>query len=156
MAAGSGDLAGVRRAGFTALGLGVVFMTGAALVFLLFARQIVGLYIDLGDPANARAVELAVRFLYVAAAFEIFDGTQVLMNMSLRGIKDVHVPMWLAGISYWLTGLPLAILFGFVMGMEGVGIWLALAGSLLVAATLMTLRFAYLSGTLALLSPKRS
>jgi MATE family multidrug resistance protein len=84
----------------------------------------------------------------VAAAFQVLDGIQVLSAMSLRGLKDVHVPMWLAGISYWATGLPLALFFAFTLGLEGFGIWLGLAGSLLVAASLMALRFAYLSGAL--------
>jgi MATE family multidrug resistance protein len=154
MAAGARDLAGARRAGFAALGLGVVFMFGAAILFALFPREIVSLYIDVDDPANARAVELAVSFIYVAAAFEIFDGTQVLMNMALRGLKDVHIPMWLAGIAYWLIGLPLAVWFAYGLGLEGIGIWLGLAASLLVAAALMTLRFATLSGALGTRSAK--
>jgi MATE family multidrug resistance protein len=153
MAAGARDLEGARRAGFAALGLGVTFMFGAAILFALFPREIVSLYLDVDDPANARAVELAVRFIYVAAAFEMFDGTQVLMNMALRGLKDVHIPMWLAGIAYWLIGLPLAVWFAFGLGLEGLGVWLGLAASLLVAATLMTLRFSFLSRAIGTRGP---
>jgi MATE family multidrug resistance protein len=150
MAAGAGDLAGVRRAGFSALAIGVTFMLGTAALFLIFPRELVSLYLDVDDPANEPAVALAVSFLKVAAAFAIFDGAQVLMNMSLRGLKDVTVPMWIAGLSYWLVGLPLTVFFGFGLGLEGFGIWLGFAAGLFLAAALMLLRFAHLSGTWAL------
>jgi MATE family multidrug resistance protein len=57
--------------------------------------------------------------------------------------------MWIAGFSYWLVGLPLAVFFGFALGLQGLGVWLGLAASLFVAACLMLSRFAYLSGAFA-------
>ncbi len=65
--------------------------------------------------------------------------------MSLRGLKDAHGPMWLAGASYWLAGAPMCALLGFGLGMKGLGIWLGLAFGLLVAAFSLTLRFLILS-----------
>jgi MATE family multidrug resistance protein len=148
LAAGAGDAAGVRRAGFGAIALGVFYMSLSALVIATFPRAIAGLYIDVDDPANAETVRLAVSFLYVAAAFQVLDGIQVLSSFALRGLKDVHVPMWIAGISYWVIGLPLALFLGFRLGLEGFGVWLGLAASLVAAATLLLLRFAALSGAL--------
>lgn len=144
-AAGAGDSEGVRRAGFTAIFVAMAFMLVSSLLIASFPRAITGLYIDVDDPANARATELAVQFLYVAAAFQVFDGIQVMAAFALRGLKDTHIPMWLAGISYWLVGFPLAVAFAFVWGLEGFGVWLGLATSLAAAALLMTIRFIYLS-----------
>jgi MATE family multidrug resistance protein len=88
---------------------------------------------------------LTILFLRVAAAFQLFDGLQVIGANALRGLKDARLPMLLAGGSYWLVGFPLALWFGFGLHWQGVGIWLGLACSLAVAAVSMSLRFAYLA-----------
>ncbi|MES2256138.1 MAG: MATE family efflux transporter [Pseudomonadota bacterium] len=144
LAAGAGDMYGARRAGFTAMGLGVIFMFVAALVLILFPHSIAMLWLP--DSADNRDVlALAVTFLHVAAAFQLMDGLQVTASMSLRGLKDARGPMWVAGASYWLAGAPMCALLGFGLGMKGLGIWLGLAFGLLVAAILLTTRFALLS-----------
>ncbi len=88
---------------------------------------------------------MTVRFLRVAAAFQLFDGLQVISANALRGLKDVRLPMLLAGGAYWLVGFPLALVLGFGLHWQGVGIWLGLACSLAVAAVSMSLRFAYVT-----------
>jgi MATE family multidrug resistance protein len=144
LAAGAGDMYGARRAGFTAMALGGIFMACAALVLLLFPHSIAQLWLP--DSADNRDVlALAVVFLHVAAAFQLMDGLQVTASMSLRGLKDARGPMWVAGASYWLAGAPMCALLGFGLGMRGLGIWLGLAFGLLVAAVLLTARFAILS-----------
>ena len=144
LAAGAGDAAGARRAGFTAIGLGAIFMTLSAVVLWAFPRAIASLWLpDVAD--NNDVLALAVRFLYVAAAFQIVDGMQVAASLSLRGLKDAHWPMWLAGGSYWLAGAPMCALLGFGFAMQGFGIWLGLAFGLLVAAITLTTRFVLLS-----------
>ena len=144
LAAGAGDMYGARRAGFTAIGLGGIFMICAAIILLLFPHSIAMLWLP--DTADNRDVlALAVTFLHVAAAFQLMDGLQVTASMSLRGLKDARGPMWVAGASYWLAGAPMCALLGFGLGMKGLGIWLGLAFGLLVAAVLLTTRFALLS-----------
>jgi MATE family multidrug resistance protein len=144
LAAGAGDAYAARRAGFTAMGLGAVFMLCAAVILLLFPHGIAALWLPDSD-ANRDVLALAVTFLHVAAAFQLVDGLQVTASMSLRGLKDARGPMWLAGASYWLAGAPMCALLGFGLGMKGLGIWLGLAFGLLVAALLLTSRFALLS-----------
>jgi MATE family multidrug resistance protein len=144
LAAGAGDRVAARRAGFTAIAMAAVFMTGAALVLLLWPRQIASLWLP-DIPANADVLALAVLYLHVAAAFQLVDGIQVSASMALRGLKDAHGPMWIAGGSYWLAGAPVCVLLGFGLHMQGLGIWIGLAFGLLVAAITLTTRFAILS-----------
>jgi MATE family multidrug resistance protein len=144
-AAGAGDREGVRRAGYAAMLLAIGFMSVCSLVLFIFPHTIAGLYIDASVPQNATAIALATVFLRVAAAFQIFDGLQVVAALSLRGLKDARMPMILAGGSYWLAGFPACLFFGFVLGMKGLGIWLGLAFGLLVAAVAMCWRFHYLA-----------
>lgn len=144
LAAGAGDHAGARRAGYAAIVMSGLFMCVMALVLLLWPRQIAALWLP-DIPANADVLALAVSFLAVAAAFQLMDGIQVAASMSLRGLKDTAGPMWLAGGSYWLVGAPAGLLLAFTFGMQGMGIWLGLALGLLVAAITLTARFAILS-----------
>jgi MATE family multidrug resistance protein len=143
-AAGAGDRVAARRAGFTAIAMAAVFMTGAAVVLLVWPRQIASLWLP-DIPANADVLALAVLYLHVAAAFQLVDGIQVAASMALRGLKDAHGPMWIAGGSYWLAGAPICVVLGFGLHMQGLGIWIGLAFGLLVAAITLTTRFAILS-----------
>jgi multidrug resistance protein, MATE family len=145
LAAGAGDREGVRRAGYTALGLAVLFMSAMSVVLALFPRQIAELYFASDSAQSAEAIALATVFLRVAAAFQIFDGLQVVAALSLRGLKDARAPMWIAGASYWLAGFPVCVLLGFGLHMAGLGIWIGLAFALFVAAVTMCWRFWYLS-----------
>jgi len=145
LAAGSGDREAVRRAGYTALVIGVSFMSVTSVIIALFPREIAQLYFSTETAQNAQAIALAVTFLRVAAAFQVFDGLQVVAALSLRGLKDARAPMWIAGGSYWLAGFPVCILFGFILHMKGLGIWIGLAFGLFVAAVTMCWRFWYLS-----------
>lgn len=144
LAAGAGDRYGARRAGFTAMGMGAVFMLTMALVLRLFPRAIATLWLP-DIAANRDVLALAVVFLHVAAAFQLMDGLQVTASMSLRGLKDARGPMWLAGASYWLAGAPMSAFLGFGLHMQGLGIWLGLAFGLTVAAVLLVSRFFVLS-----------
>jgi multidrug resistance protein, MATE family len=144
LAAGAGDRAAARRAGFTAIAMGAIFMCGTALVLLLWPRQIASLWLP-DVAANAQVLGLAVVFLHVAAAFQLMDGIQVTASMSLRGLKDSRGPMWIAGASYWLAGAPMCVLLGFGTSLRGLGVWIGLAFGLLVAAVSLSTRFALLS-----------
>ena len=144
LAAGAGDRAAAQRAGYTAIAMAAIFMTGAAIVLLLWPRQIAALWLP-DIAANADVLALAVLYLHVAAAFQLVDGIQVSSSMALRGLKDAHGPMWIAGASYWLAGAPVCVLLGFGLHMQGLGIWIGLAFGLLVAAVTLSARFALLS-----------
>lgn len=141
LAAGAGDLAAARRAGFTAIGIAMAFMSCTAIILLLWPRQIAALWLP-DIPANAEVLGLAVLFLHVAAGFQLVDGIQVTSAMSLRGLKDARGPMWIAGASYWLAGAPMCAVLAFGAGLKGLGVWLGLAFGLGVAAISLSTRFA--------------
>jgi MATE family multidrug resistance protein len=144
-AKGAGDMEGVRRAGITALVMGSTFMLLCAIVLALIPDVIASIYLDASAAENAEAISLLIAFLYVAAAFQIFDAVQVIASFALRGLKDTKVPALIAGLSYWGAGFPLCLLFGFTLELEGFGVWLGLAASLAVAALFLTLRFLQMS-----------
>ena len=101
----------------------------------------VSAYLDPGAPGNARTGALAISYLGIAAAFQLFDGGQAVAAGVLRGLQDTRVPMIIAGLGYWVAGFGTAILFGYVLGWEGIGIWIGLATGLAVVALLLLYRW---------------
>ena len=141
LAAGRGDTAGARRAGITAMVLATGFISVVAVAMVLFGEQIARLYLGSGESGDEAVIVLAIQFLLVAAAFQVFDALQVVGAHALRGLKDARMPMILAGVSYWLAGAPVCILLGVTLKMQGLGIWIGLAFGLAVAAVAMCWRF---------------
>ncbi|MGV8854152.1 MAG: MATE family efflux transporter [Devosia sp.] len=139
---GRGDAEGVRKAGWTAFVLGTGFMTLTCVLFLTMGPLIVSGFLDPRSAANTNALGLAVTFLAVAGLFQIVDGAQVVAAHALRGLSDTTVPMITAIIGYWLIGLPVAYVMGFVLQWRGVGIWLGLAAGLGIVAVVLVARFA--------------
>jgi multidrug resistance protein, MATE family len=138
---GAQDRAAAGRAGWAALVVAVLFMGAMACVMWLFPRFILSLYVDPAAPQNAVLVALAVQYLMVAAAFQLFDGAQAVAAGALRGLQDTQVPLAIALFGYWAIGFVVAIWLGFYTPLAGLGVWFALALGLVVVAFLLTWRW---------------
>lgn len=132
---------GARLAGLVGIGLASLFMSIMGLLFWLFPERIVGIYLDLQNPANAAVINQSKQFLRVAAVFQIVDGIQVAATGALRGLKDTRIPMLIGLLAYWGIGLTSGYSLGIYLGWGGVGLWWGLAIGLTVAATVLTWRF---------------
>lgn len=132
---------GARLAGLVGIGLAGLFMSSMGILFWLFPERIVGIYLNLQDPANAAVIDQSKQFLRVAAVFQIVDGIQVAATGALRGLKDTRIPMLIGLLSYWGIGLTSGYGLGIYLHWGGVGLWWGLAIGLTVAATVLTWRF---------------
>jgi MATE family multidrug resistance protein len=126
-AIGAGDPARARRAGWLALGLGTAFMIVAGIVFFVAPRLLIKLYTS--DP---RVLMVGPTLLWVAAAFQIFDGIQTVCTGALRGLGETRVPMIANFIGYWILGLPLGLTLCFVLRWGIYGLWIGLTLALVV------------------------
>lgn len=138
---GAGDRAGVGRAGWAALALGIGFSLSTAALMIGAPRLILSAYIDVTAPANAEMIGYAVRFLAVGAAFQLVDGAQAIAAGALRGLQDTRAPMAIALLGYWLPGFGTAVALGFATRLQGMGVWIGLAVGLTVVATLLLRRW---------------
>jgi multidrug resistance protein, MATE family len=141
LAYGAADRAGIARAGWTALGLGIGFMAAMALALILFPRALIGIFIDTADAKNAAVVALAVQFMGIAALFQIVDGAQSVGAGVLRGLQDTRWPMIFAAFGYWVVGIGVGVALAFPFGLKGLGVWIGLASGLAVVAILMVWRW---------------
>lgn len=141
IAHGRKDAAAVGRAGWLALAIGTGFALCTAALLLLAPRLLIGVFFDIGDPANLRATSLAVGFLGIAALFQLADAAQAVGAGVLRGVQDTKMPMIFALIGYWIIGIGMGSLLAFPLALGGLGIWLGLAGGLGVVAVLLVVRW---------------
>ena len=138
---GRGDPAGARQAGLLGLAIGTGFLALLVVIPISMAETITLIFISADDPGYAGVYTLVSRIIMIAAVFQVFDGAQVVMARSLRGVKDAYYPLWLGAFGYWVMGIGGGVLLAFPMGWGGEGLWTGLALGLIVTACLLTLRF---------------
>lgn len=139
-AIGSRRHEGPRRAWLVGFGLVIVYMGGCALVFLGFGRELARLF----TPDEA-VVDVAVTFLRIGAAFQIFDGIQGVAGGALRGAADTRFASWVNVAGHWCIGLPVALLLTFQLGMGAIGLWWGMLAGLVVVAVVLSARFWWIS-----------
>ena len=144
-AVGRGDPVGLRAAGSVGIGLSLAVMSLTALVYWTAPQLVIGLYLDLDDPANAGVITFAATFLRIGALFQLVDGLQVSAIGALRGLKDTRVPMLMTLVAYWPIGMGVGIWLAFGVGLEGAGLWYGLVAGLAFASLLLTRRFVMLA-----------
>ena len=140
-AKGRGDAVWMRDAAVTVTAVSVVWALMAVAAFELFPRQLVGLYLDATHPETPAIIDIAAGLLFYAGLFQLMDAMQVIGLGLLRGVQDTRVPMVIAGISYWLIGIPVAYGLAFPGGFGPAGLWLGLVAGLTFAAVLLMRRF---------------
>jgi MATE family multidrug resistance protein len=126
-ALGRTDSKAAARSGWTALGLGAVVMSAAAIVLLTVPRWIARIF-----TVDANVIEAAVVLLRVAAFFQLFDGLQVVATGALRGVGDTRTPMLAHFAGYWLVGLPVGAVLCFHYGLGAAGLWAGLSSGLIL------------------------
>lgn len=139
--AGEGKAGDLRRAAWAALALSGGMAALSIVLFLGAGSWIVALFLDEGDPQASGIAALGVTLLGMAALFQVTDAGQVMALGFLRGLQDTRWPLVLAGIAYWIVGVPAALLLGFSAGFGPVGVWAGMVIGLGVAAVLLMTRF---------------
>lgn len=139
---GAKNAVALRRIAAGALAFGGGFMALYALVVTLLAGHIPAWFLGAENAAGETAA-LATRMIFVAAAFAIFDGLQVVASGALRGISDVRFSSLSAFICYWLVSMPVALPLAYWADWKGVGIWVGLAFGIAMAAVVLNARLAW-------------
>lgn len=126
---GKNEKRNYRRAGFSSIFLSLMVMSIAALLFILFRRQML-----MGFNDDQNVLQYAAPLLLIAAAFQLFDGTQVTTQGALRGLQDTVVPGIIAFVAYWLVGLPASWIFCVHCNLGAIGVWYGFVLGLATAA----------------------
>lgn len=132
---GAGDPVGARRAAGVALGMGTLLMTVAAIAFSTL-RWILPLPFK---PAP-EVLAWCAAILPVAAAFQIFDGAQVIASGILRGAGDTRPAAVCNFIGYYVLGVPVGFVLAVRLGYGLVGVWAGLVVGLFTVSILLVWR----------------
>lgn len=130
------DYKALKRAAFASTHLVLIFMSSMGLVFV-FARNLLPFLFTV----DSQVIEIASGLLIIAAVFQVFDGLQVVMLSTLRGMADVKLPMFIAFFAYLFIGIPTSYVFSFILKLGPQGIWYGYLAGLGVAGILFYLRF---------------
>nr|WP_319509201.1 MATE family efflux transporter [uncultured Draconibacterium sp.] len=133
---GEKDYVSLRRAVFASTHLVLLFMSISALIFILGRNLLPFMF-----TTDKDVIKVAAGLLVIAAVFQLFDGLQVVMQSSLRGMADVTKPMFIAFIAYLLIGIPTSYVFTFVLNAGPQGIWYGYLVGLGTAGILFYIRF---------------
>lgn len=133
---GINDFKALKSAAFASTHLVLVFMSSMGLLFVL-ARNVLPFLFTV-DP---EVIKIASGLLIIAAVFQVFDGLQVVMLSTLRGMADVKLPMFIAFFAYLFIGIPTSYVLSFSLQLGPQGIWYGYLAGLGVAAVLFYLRF---------------
>lgn len=140
---GRHDVDHLARGAWVVTVLSVIFSAITVAFFIAIPETLIGIFILPDDPARVEIVQIGVGILVMAGLFHLVDGIQAIALGVLRGVHDTRKPMVIAAFSYWIVGIPLSYLLGFVLKLGGVGVWAGLGIGLGVAAILLSIRFWY-------------
>ena len=132
-AVGRGDPHGAARSGWTALVLGAIVMSIAAVTLITIPHWIARIF-----TPDVAIIAAGASLLRVAAFFQLFDGLQVVATGALRGVGDTRTPMFCHFTGYWVIGLPVGVLLAFHYGLGAPGLWMGLSiGLILIGIVLV-------------------
>ena len=138
---GRGDREHLAKGAYVVFAMSLVAALLTIVGFLLWPEPLVLAFMQPSEPARDQILIIGVGLLAMAALFQLVDGAQVIALGLLRGVQDTKVPMYMAAFSYWGIGMPCSYIFGFVLGYEGIGVWMGLVVGLASAAILLSVRF---------------
>jgi len=130
------DYKALKMAAFASTQLVLMFMSLMGVVFV-FGRNVLP-FLFTTDP---EVIKIASGLLIIAAIFQVFDGLQVVMLSTLRGMADVRLPMFIAFFAYLFLGIPTSYFFAFKLMLGPQGIWYGYLLGLGTAGILFYLRF---------------
>ncbi len=135
------NFAAIRRVTRSSRRIGLVWNLTMAAVFVLLRNYLPRIF-----TTDALVVETTGSLLLIVAAFQIFDGQQMISLCVLRGMQDVKATSVVAFISYLVINLPVGYLFAFVLDMGPQGLWMGYVFGLGIAALLLSVRYRRIIG----------
>lgn len=134
-AIGAKESARCRRIVIGAHASTFLIMGITALIFVTLGSEIASAFSD-----DSQVIAITIQLLMLAAAFQVFDGAQVISMGALRGIQDVNIPTGIVFVSFWVIGIPTGCVLAFQNAMSALGLWIGLTLGLAIASVVLTFR----------------
>lgn len=112
------------------------FMVFTSIFILSFATQIASIF-----TTEADVIDMAAKFLFFGALFQLSDGIQGIALGGLRGMMVVKQPMYYAIAIYIFIAAPVGYLCSYVFEMGAYGTWVGFITALTIFAVLFNRLF---------------
>lgn len=126
---GRRDAVETAAAGWTAIAAAAAVMCGFGVLFIGVPELLMRAF-----TPEPEVIAVGASLLVVAAAFQLFDGIQVVATGALRGTGETRTAMFTNLVAHWFLGLPVGVALGFGLAWGATGLWLGLCCGLVVAA----------------------
>jgi len=151
-AIGAGDRGWAERLGNRIVAIVACYMGGVGIVIALVGDWLVPLFVNAADPRAAEVIALCSSLLWIAAAYQFFDGVNFASAFCLRGAGDARVPALIVLACGTLLFLPLTHYLTFApgqgwfdhvpgLGLGAVGGWCAILVYVVSIGTALWLRW---------------
>ena len=151
-AIGAGDRDWAAKLGNRIILIVACYMGGIGLVIALVGDWLVPLFVNDADPRAAEVIALCSPLLWLAAAYQFFDGVNFASAFCLRGAGDARVPALIVLACGVLLFLPLTHVLTFApgdgwfdglpgYGLGAIGGWSAILVSVVAIGTALWLRW---------------
>ena len=151
-AIGGGDHGWAERLGNRIIAIVACYMGGIGIVIALVGDWLVPLFVNAADPRAAEVIALCSSLLWLAAAYQFFDGVNFASAFCLRGAGDARVPALIVLACGTLLFLPLTHYLTFApgqgwfrnvpgLGLGATGGWCAILVYVLSIGTALWLRW---------------
>ncbi len=149
---GRGELLWARRIGNWIILACALYMGAIGLLLGVAGPWLLPWFVNAGEASAAAVVQLGIPVLWLAAAYQTFDGMNIGASFCLRGASDVRVPaLIVAGLS-WLFFVPTAYLTVFAagqgwfhslpgLGYGAIGGWVVSVAYVVMLGSSLTLRW---------------
>lgn len=119
------------------LGISILIMCFAGIIFALFPEQLTRIFTD-----DLKLVSITVPVMYLVALFQISDGIQVAMSGIYKGLKKTKFTMIANLTGYLLIGVTLGTYLGLFKKMYLLGCWIGIGVSSVILATILIIGLA--------------
>ena len=140
---GRGEPAVAERAGWTALKLGLIYMSFMAATYLAFPREYFLLFAERGGGGFSLDELLSVGrwLLILMAAWGLLDTINLVLAGALKGAGDTRFVMWYSVLMAWLFFVPGTWLVIYVLDGGILAAWAFLALTIMLISSGFFLRF---------------
>lgn len=133
---GAGDRDWAWRIGNAIIALCTGYMACMGVLIAANGSWLLPLFVPAGDPLAAEVIRTGTTILWIAAAYQLFDGLNFGSSFSLRGAGDAFIPALMVILLSWGLFVPIAHMLSFApgqgwvdwlpqLGLGAVGGWLA-------------------------------
>jgi len=128
---GAGDPDRAEQTVWQAAWYNMLLLGAISILCIIFAPQAIGIFSD--DPEVIKYGVLAMRIIF---AGYIFYAYELVIGQAFNGAGDTYTPTLLNFIAFWIIQLPMAYALSKYTSLESVGVFVAIAISSCILATM--------------------